>query len=80
MAMRWCRVFHAEINQEATIPESSLDVHRARGWIRVGQLVELQDQAVAEPGPYVDLDAPPAEPPASEPAPEPPVKTTRKEK
>jgi hypothetical protein len=66
--MDWFVVRHPDIDGAGVVPASSLDHHRARGWLRVSDAIAEGEKDHLELTDYtVDLDAP-AEPAKSAPA------------
>lgn len=65
--MDWFVIRHPDLAQPGVVPESALDHHRARGWLRVSEALSNDEKDQIVPGVYVnapDLDAPEPEPTA----------------
>lgn len=57
--MTWYVVRHPDIEGAGVVPESSLDMHRARGWYRCSDPIAESEKDQLQLGDYTaDLDAP----------------------
>lgn len=65
--MDWFVMRHPDIAVPGVVPESAVEHHRGRGWLRVSEALSDDERDQVVPGSYVDapdLDAPKAEPAA----------------